>query len=368
MTSARYRDLQAGDPAPWFVQRCTSNERYAFDTVAGRYIVLCFFGSAGPASGQARLAQVQQLRSRFDDQRLAFFGVSVDPADEASGRVREALPGIRHFWDSDRRVSRLYGALPVEAGQDDAEEYRPRWVILNPDLSVRHVIAFRAHRSDLAAFAAALADLPPVEHYAGVEVHAPVMLIPAIFDAGLCRELVALYERHGGEISGHMIDEGGRTVGVHDASHKMRRDRMVEDAGLKARINARIGAIVAPAIARAYNFNANRMERYVVACYDSVDQAHFRAHRDNTTRGTAHRRFALSINLNDDFEGGELSFPEFGPRRYKPPAGCGVVFSCSLLHAVSAVQSGRRFAFLPFLYDDAAAAVREANSDSLARA
>jgi len=100
MTSARYRDLQPGDPAPWFTQRCTSNERYAFDTVAGRYIVLCFFGSAGHVSGQARLGQVLQLRPRFDDQRLTFFGVSVDPADEASDRLQEALPGIRHFWDA----------------------------------------------------------------------------------------------------------------------------------------------------------------------------------------------------------------------------------------------------------------------------
>ena len=367
MTSARYRDLQPGDPAPWFTQRCTSNERYAFDTVAGRYIVLCFFGSAGHVSGQARLGQVLQLRPRFDDQRLTFFGVSVDPADEASDRLQEALPGIRHFWDADRRVSRLFGALPAEAGRDDAEEYRPRWVILNPDLSVRRVIHLLADRSDLESFAAALDALPPVEHYAGVEVHAPVMLIPGIFDTALCRELVALYERHGGAISGHMVDEGGRTVGVYDASHKVRRDQTIEDAAIRARINARIGAVVAPAIARAYNFSANRMERYVVACYDSADQAHFRAHRDNTTRGTAHRRFALSINLNGEFEGGELSFPEFGPRRYKPPAGCGVVFSCSLLHAVSPMRSGRRFAFLPFLYDEAAAAVREANGASLAR-
>ena len=368
MTSARHRDLQAGDPAPWFTQRCTSNERYAFDTVAGRYIAMCFFGSAGHASGQARLEAVLEMRPRFDDQRLAFFGVSVDPADEASARVREALPGIRHFWDADRRVSRLFGALPAEARGDEAEEYRPRWVILNPDLSVRHVIHFLADRSDLETFAAAIAALPPVERYAGVELHAPVMLIPGIFDAGLCRELVAVYERHGGEISGHMVDDGGRTVGVYDASHKVRRDRLIEDAALKARIGARIRAVVRPAIQRAYNFDPQRMERYVVACYDSADHGHFRPHRDNTTRGTAHRRFALSINLNDDFEGGELGFPEFGPRRYKPPAGCGVVFSCSLLHAVSPVRSGRRFAFLPFLYDDAAAAVREANSASIARA
>jgi predicted 2-oxoglutarate/Fe(II)-dependent dioxygenase YbiX len=89
---------------------------------------------------------------------------------------------------------------------------------------------------------------------------------------------------------------------------------------------------------------------------------HFRAHRDNTTKGTAHRRFALSLNLNDDFEGGELSFPEYGPRSYKMPAGCAVIFSGSLLHKVSPVTRGRRYAFLPFLYDDAAAALREKNN------
>jgi len=38
-----------------------------------------------------------------------------------------------------------------------------------------------------------------------------------------------------------------------------------------------------------------------------------------------------------------------------------VVFSCSLLHEVVPMIRGRRFAFLPFLYDDAAAELRDAN-------
>ena len=74
-----------------------------------------------------------------------------------------------------------------------------------------------------------------------------------------------------------------------------------------------------------------------------------------------HRKFAVSVNLNDDFDGGEVSFPEYGPRSYKAPPGAAVVFSCSLLHAVSTVTRGRRYAFLPFLYDDAAARLREEN-------
>ena len=38
-----------------------------------------------------------------------------------------------------------------------------------------------------------------------------------------------------------------------------------------------------------------------------------------------------------------------------------MVFSCSLLHEATPVTSGRRYAFLPFLYDDAGARLRERN-------
>ena len=60
-----------------------------------------------------------------------------------------------------------------------------------------------------------------------------------------------------------------------------------------------------------------------------------------------------------------MSFPEYGPKGFKAPVGGAVVFSCSLLHAVSAVTSGKRYAFLPFLYDDEAAKIREANNAHL---
>jgi len=120
-----------------------------------------------------------------------------------------------------------------------------------------------------------------------------------------------------------------------------------------------------PEIRKAFQFETTRIERYIIACYDSAKGGHFRAHRDNTTPGTAHRRFAATINLNDDFDGGELWFPEFGPRRYRPPAGGAVVFSCSLLHEAMPVTQGTRYAVLPFLYDDAAARIREANLASL---
>jgi predicted 2-oxoglutarate/Fe(II)-dependent dioxygenase YbiX len=116
-------------------------------------------------------------------------------------------------------------------------------------------------------------------------------------------------------------------------------------------------------IQRAFQFEATRMERYIVACYDAGSGGYFRPHRDNTTKGTAHRKFAVSINLDAEaHEGGDLRFPEFGGRTYRPPTGGAVVFSCSLLHEATPVTAGKRYAFLPFLYDEDGARLREANN------
>ena len=90
------------------------------------------------------------------------------------------------------------------------------------------------------------------------------------------------------------------------------------------------------------------------------------SHRDNTTKGTAHRRFAVTINLNtEEYEGGDLRVPEFGSRVYRAPTGGAVVFSCSLMHEARPVIKGLRYAFLPFLYGDDAAKIREANNNFL---
>ena len=71
---------------------------------------------------------------------------------------------------------------------------------------------------------------------------------------------------------------------------------------------------------------------------------------------------AVTINLNaEDYEGGDLAFPEFGALTYRPATGDAVVFSCSLLHEALPVTRGRRYAFLPFLYDEATARLRQAN-------
>jgi predicted 2-oxoglutarate/Fe(II)-dependent dioxygenase YbiX len=70
----------------------------------------------------------------------------------------------------------------------------------------------------------------------------------------------------------------------------------------------------------------------------------------------------MTINLNTgEYTGGCLRFPEYGSRLYRPQVGEAVIFSCSLLHEVTPVSTGKRFALLSFFYNDEDAKVRDRN-------
>lgn len=350
-----------GDPAPWFTLPATQNLRYAMPSTAGRYVLLCFLGSTTRPEAQAALAAITARRALFDDQTACFFGISADPADQAEGRLAPSLPGIRFLFDMGAEVAGRFGL--VDMVPDGPPRLWPAWVLLDPMLRVIEARPL----AQAEAILGRLAALPPPERHGGIEIPPPVLVLPRIFEPELCRTLIAAYEATGGAPSGFMREVGGKTVGIMDPAIKRRDDCTIEDEALRAATRDRIIRRILPEIRKVHHFEATRMERYIVACYDSAEQGHFAAHRDNTTPGTAHRRFAVTINLNaEEYEGGDLVFPEYGPRAWRAPTGGAVVFSCSLLHQAQPVTAGRRYAFLPFLYDEAAARLREANSPSLA--
>jgi predicted 2-oxoglutarate/Fe(II)-dependent dioxygenase YbiX/peroxiredoxin len=354
---------QPGEPAPWFVAHAPINPRFRFDTVAGRYVVLCFFGAASDPASRQILDDVYRCRDRFDDEQFSFFGVSIDPSDEQLGRVREELPGIHLFWDFDGNVSRLFRAVgPEWAGQLGEVDYCRFSLILDERLRVLTAVPFDDPAAHVPRLLELLSSLPALAPSAAAATPAPVLLVPRIFEPELCRTLIRYYDEHGGEESGFVREVDGQTVQVHDYGHKRRRDQEISDEPLRKACMVRVHDRLAPEILKAFQFRATRIERYIVACYEASTGGHFRPHRDNTTKGTAHRRFAVSLNLNTgEYEGGDLRFPEFGRQTYTPPAGGAVVFSCSLLHEATPVTAGKRYAFLPFLYDDAAAKIREEN-------
>jgi predicted 2-oxoglutarate/Fe(II)-dependent dioxygenase YbiX len=345
-----------GEPVPAFHARAEGNPRFAFDTAAGRWLMVLIPGSlAEPGKAEQLATMVGPHVAKLDVANAYMIVIGTDPADEAAGRLKDG-PGRRVLWDDDGSARKALRAAEADG------TIRTGWLLLDPALRV-----FAIWPLDRGAEAmATLAALPPPSQHAGVPMHAPVLIVPRVFEPAFCRQLIELYERQGGGESGFMRDMDGKTVAILDNSHKRRRDAIIEDDAMQAAFRARLVARLVPEIRRAFNFKATRIERYIVACYDAADKGFFRAHRDNTTLGTAHRRFAVTINLNTGaYEGGELCFPEFGPQTYVAPLGGAVVFSCSLLHEARPVTKGRRYATLPFLYDDEAAKQRAENQKFL---
>ena len=330
--------LSFGENAPWFSAPTPTNPEFVFDSAAGRYVLMLFL----PNEAEARLAALRALSTHqplFDDDTACAFVVITDPA---FAKGLKDTRGLRWLMD-------VRGAITARYGPE------PHWLLLDPCLRAMAT----APLEDAEAMFARITALPAPADHAGTALHAPVLIAPRIFEPELCEALIALHTADGGTFTGVMRDQGDRTIAVMDEL-KRRRDVLVTDPVLVDAIQARLQRRLFPLIHQALGFSVTHIERFLVSCYDTDDGGVFRPHRDSTTQGTAHRRFACSINLNSDFEGGDLRFAEFGTTTYRPPAGGAVVFSCALMHEALPMQRGRRYAFLPFFFDDAAAAVRAA--------
>ena len=324
--------LSPGDPAPWFRATTPSNPEFTFDSVAGRYILLAFLPRE-PEPRHVALTALARRRACFDDARLSAFAIVRDPQ---TAQGAQDMTGLRWVLDLDGAVSRQFA--------QDGEP--PAWLVLDPTLRVLRAAAL----DETDALFGYLAALPPPAEHAGAPTPAPVLIVPRIFEPELCQRLIALHDQGASRFTGVMRDRGDRTHYVMDEL-KSRRDVLVADPGLQAEIRDRLEGRLFPQVERAFAARLTHIERYLVSCYAQEDGGVFHAHRDNTTFGTAHRRFAASINLNDNFEGGDLRFAEFGPATYRPPVGGACAFSCGLLHEATRVRAGRRYAFLPFFYD-----------------
>ena len=348
--------IDIGDTTPLFSGHTDVNPNFAFGSVGGRWVLLQFFGSLADPAARAAHEVVFANRGVFDDINACYFGVSADPEDRSERGVKADIPGLRYFYDDSRDISRLYGLGDAVVG------FKPVNVLLDRALRVVAITPLE----DTHALLVSMFNYVKAEAQEPAVMMAPVLTVPRVFEPELCQALIDYYQRIGGKASGVMREIDGMTVGVMDDGMKKRRDVRLDDIALQSLTRARIGRRLIPQITRAFNWRATRIERFMIACYQGEDGGFFNAHRDNTTAGTAHRRFAVSLNLNSDYDGGELVFPEYGRRTYRPPPGGATVFGCSLLHAATPVTRGTRYVFVPFLYDEEGARIREANMSKLA--
>ncbi len=182
--------------------------------------------------------------------------------------------------------------------------------------------------------------------------HAPVLIVPQVFNAVFCHQLIQFWQR--GEKRMNETSRGAPGAADYyarrDSDVKRRSDVLIPegDNAINLEIRDRFLRRVLPGIQSAFQTRVHSYEVARLGCYDASTGGYFRAHRDDVGDPAKPRRFAMSVNLNDDFDGGGLRFPEFGRRYYRPAPGTGVVFSCSLLHEALPVTRGRRFGLFTF--------------------
>ena len=180
-----------------------------------------------------------------------------------------------------------------------------------------------------------------------VQAKAPVLLLERVAEPALCQSLVEYWQR--GDKTANVV--GGESGNVVNTDVKRRQDVQLEHPGLFVQLRDCLVRRVVPVIAQAFHTRIMVIETPIVGCYDVESGGWFRRHRDNTSVYTAHRQFALSLNLNadEDYDGGELRFPEFGRELYRPVTGGALIFSSSLVHEVVPVTRGRRLGVFTFL-------------------
>jgi predicted 2-oxoglutarate/Fe(II)-dependent dioxygenase YbiX/peroxiredoxin len=349
-------NLLPGDFAPNFVCASTVNPEFAFDTVGGWRTALCFLDRLDSPLAAQTIEAFQARRGRLRANLARILLVSADPTDDTEAvRARLGELKLAALWDGSHQVARLFG---VEGWRGS--------IVLDENLRFVAARALDDPSNHVDAVLAAIEALPPFPPPRTIQRQAPALIVPDVFDHAFCRGLVDHFEAQGGRDSGFMNEVEGRTVGVLDHRFKRRRDVSIDDEALRGEIMEIMGRRIRPEVRKGYATNFTRIERFLIARYDAETRGHFNAHRDNTTPGTAHRKFAVTINLNaEDYEGGDLCFPEYGRDSYRAPTGGAVVFSCGLLHEALPVTKGRRYAFLPFLYDEAGWRLRQATRDKI---
>ena len=313
-----------GEPIPEFLLPGTAGSLSTFyELYCGRPTVIV---------GAAAVEQLAQLRAIAG--HVDCLGVVTERSGSAEGLP---FPVIRADGD-------LLAALFPEGL---AFDLMPVALLLDARLRIADRV-FRATPERVLAVLTGCDSPAPEMRY--VTRAAPVLMIPDVFSDSLCRRLI---ERHHSDAapSGMIRLRNGRPELVPDPRVKVRQDHALTDPSLVVEVERALVSRILPAIRQAFCFEVDRHEGFKVVRYDADAGGHFALHRDNVTPDAAHRRFALSVNLDGEHEGGHLRFPEFDDADYHPPAGGAIVFSGALLHRAVPVTRGSRYVLLTFLWN-----------------
>jgi|GEM_PF-146886 len=336
-----------GDLAPSWSALAADGTAQMPETYPGRPLLLCFL--CRPEGAEAFLSELS-LR--------AVEAVSAGCPVLAFVRTRADGVAQRSFsvlLDEDASLARAF-CLPLS--DRTGAEPAPRAVVI--DAGGRVLATAPLELSDKGAAAAVALAQRESPFDALLCQTAPVLHLPELLSKELCDELIRAF-RAGPSVEGTVVKmRDGKAEHSVMPEHKQRRDlRLVQP--LKDKVWEQLWHRLVPAARKAFHFRISRFEYLQIGRYGAEEAGHFNAHRDDDQSGCSHRQFALTVNLNEEYQGGELVFHESGEVA-RPAAGGAVLFSCSLLHEAKVVTRGERFVLVGMFWGEDQVAQFERNT------
>lgn len=239
-----------------------------------------------------------------------------------------------------------FAAYGLLLGTDIPGRLSHRTVLITPMGTIRNIFDHPTATDHSEQILRIVKEAKTAERKRWAPLHAPVLTIPSVLSEAECAQLIdhfnASDDFHHGPLSTAPKNQGFKML-IFENNRQDRVDHIIKDRNIHNLLSNRISTKIIPWIKKAFSVDINRFESLHIAKYNGPREGTKLGHRDNVSAQTAYRRFALSMSLNSDFEGGEIVFKEFSDDGYAPPAGTAMVFSSSLLHEVQETTKGTRY-------------------------
>ena len=161
----------------------------------------------------------------------------------------------------------------------------------------------------------------------------PYLLIENVLSEELLKEVVEYYENN-------------KDKGELQNTATKNRTHVFPNYELEKKIDNKLSRSLFPEIKKMYNFDVYYREHYKICSYDAETNGRFHPHRDSPYP-QQHRKYAMSLFLNDDYENGEFELTEYN-LSVKPKANSAFIFPGICSHMVHPVTKGKRQTIIAF--------------------
>jgi len=183
------------------------------------------------------------------------------------------------------------------------------------------------------------------------KLNPPIIIVPNVITESFKDELIEYY------------DTQERKVEIKGTKN---RNHVYTDKSITEKLDDKLTKSLFPELKKIYNLDVTHRENYKICNYIDKDKGKFHPHRDSVYP-YGHRRLAMSLLLNDDYEGGGLVFSEYNNIPYRSKACDAIIFPTSLYHEVLEITKGTRYVVLSFLFGDEEAKYKNKFNKDLGR-